>query len=34
MNGLLTDALLLGLGATAFMDMVALLQKRLLGIPR
>ncbi|WP_083006441.1 DUF2938 domain-containing protein [Halomonas sp. GT] len=33
MNGLLTNALLLGLGATAFMDMVALLQKRLLGIP-
>ncbi|MGP5309255.1 DUF2938 domain-containing protein [Vreelandella alkaliphila] len=33
MNGLLTDALLLGLGATAFMDIVALLQKRLLGIP-
>ncbi|WP_438455907.1 DUF2938 domain-containing protein [Vreelandella venusta] len=33
MSGLLTDALLLGLGATAFMDIVALLQKRLLGIP-
>lgn len=33
MNGLLTDAILLGLGATAFMDIVALLQKRLLGIP-
>ncbi|HCA03098.1 MAG TPA: DUF2938 domain-containing protein [Halomonas campaniensis] len=30
---MLTDALLLGLGATAFMDIVALLQKRLLGIP-
>lgn len=33
MNGLLIDALLLGVGATAFMDIVALLQKRLLGIP-
>lgn len=33
MNGLLIDALLLGAGATAFMDIVALLQKRLLGIP-
>lgn len=33
MNGLLINALLLGVGATAFMDIVALLQKRLLGIP-
>lgn len=33
MNGMLIDALLLGVGATAFMDIVALLQKRLLGIP-
>lgn len=33
MNGPLIDALLLGVGATAFMDLVALLQKRLLGIP-
>lgn len=33
MNGLLIDALLLGVGATAFMDIVALLQKHLLGIP-
>lgn len=33
MIGFLMDALLLGIGATAFMDMVALLRKHLLGIP-
>ncbi|MGO2392136.1 MAG: DUF2938 domain-containing protein [Halomonas sp.] len=33
MNGLLIDALFLGVGATAFMDILALLQKHLLGIP-
>ncbi|SDU30164.1 DUF2938 domain-containing protein [Halopseudomonas salegens] len=33
MTGLLLAALLLGVGATVFMDVVALLQKRLLGIP-
>ncbi|MFI0471840.1 DUF2938 domain-containing protein [Halomonas sp. HMF6819] len=33
MKSLLVDAFILGLGATAFMDILALLQKRLLGIP-
>lgn len=33
MTSLLIDALLLGAGATAFMDIVALVQNRLFGIP-
>ncbi|WP_447926525.1 DUF2938 domain-containing protein [Vreelandella sp. EE27] len=33
MNSFLIDALILGIGATVFMDVVALLQKRLLGVP-
>lgn len=33
MTGLLINALVLGIGATAFMDIIALLQRRLFGIP-
>lgn len=33
MTGFLVNALVLGVGATAFMDIIALLQRRLFGIP-
>ena len=33
MTGLLINALVLGIGATAFMDIIALLQRRLFGTP-